>query len=459
MIAESVIRSKRDGEELPGSTIGQFINAFVKGDVTDYQMSAFLMAVTLRGMTAKETVALTQAMAESGETLDFSSISARKVDKHSTGGVGDMISVPLVPLVAACGVAVPMIAGRGLGHTGGTLDKLESIPGFRTDLDRSAYTRALQHAGAAIGGQTNTIAPADRRMYAIRDVTATVESLPLLVSSILSKKLAAGLDALVLDVKCGSGAFLPGEDDAKRLAQALVTTADDLGLPAVAFVTDMDAPLGQWVGNAVEVGSAIDCLKGKGPADVMELVYTLGTAMLCLAEPDPGWEEHWARLERAVRDGSGLKRFETMIREQGGDTLVLANPSLLPEARGRYEVLAPQDGWVTAINARTIGRALVELGGGRRKAEDGIDPAVGFQLHSGVGDKVARGDVLVTVLGATDAAALKSGEDVLRAFSIEASAPKPRALVKHLVTRDRATAWQGAGTWSALDLPALLRTP
>jgi len=357
MTPESVIRAKRDGEELAGQTIGDFITAFVKRDVTDYQMSAFLMAVTLRGMTSAETVALTKAMTESGERLDVSSISARKVDKHSTGGVGDMITLPLVPLVAACGVAVPMIAGRGLGHTGGTLDKLESIPGFRTHLDRAAYVSALQHTGGAIGGQTKAIAPADQRMYAIRDVTGTVESLPLLVSSILSKKLAAGLDALVLDVKCGSGAFLPNEEDALKLAEALVTTAHGLGLPAVAFVTDMDAPLGEWVGNAVEVASTIDCLRGKGPADVMELVFTLGTAMLSLADPDLGWDKHRQRLERAVTDGSGLKRFEAMIREQGGDPRIVSEPDLLPKAPYRHDVPSPNDGWVSAIDARAIGRA------------------------------------------------------------------------------------------------------
>lgn len=458
MIPESVIRAKRDGEEISGSTIRDFIFGFVKGDVADYQMSAFLMAVTLRGMTRAETVELTRAMAESGETFDFSHVTARKVDKHSTGGVGDMISLPLVPLVAACGVAVPMIAGRGLGHTGGTIDKLESIPGFRTDLDRTAYAKALQNVGGVIGGQTKTVAPADRRMYAIRDVTATVESLPLLVSSILSKKLAAGLDALVLDVKCGSGAFLPDEKDALRLAQALVTTADGLGLPAVAFVTDMDAPLGRAVGNAVEIASTIDCLQGQGPEDVMELVFTLGTAMLCFAQPESSWDTHRSHLESNVRDGSGLKRFEMMIREQGGDTRVVADPTLLPQAKGRFEVVAEHEGWVGAIDARAIGRALVGLGGGRTKAEDGIDPSVGFLFERRVGDKVGRGDILATVLGRTDAEAARSGQDVLRAFSIESAAPERRQLVRHLVTRDRVTQWQGAGTWPKLDLPGLLRT-
>ena len=458
MTPESVIRAKRDGEALSGGTIQNFIAGFVNGDVADYQMSAFLMAVTLRGMTSAETVELTRAMAESGDTFDFSHASARKVDKHSTGGVGDMISLPLVPLVTSCGVVVPMIAGRGLGHTGGTIDKLESIPGFRTQLDRAEFTNVLQHVGGVIGGQTKTLAPADRRMYAIRDVTATVECLPLLVSSILSKKLAAGLDALVLDVKCGSGAFLPEEKDALRLAEALVTTADGLGLPAVAFVTDMDSPLGRAVGNAVEIVSTIDCLNGQGPEDVMELVFTLGTAMLCLAQPEEAWDAHRSRLESKVRDGSGIKQFGMMIREQGGDARVVTNPNLLPQAQGRYKVLSPREGWLRAINARTIGRALVGLGGGRNKAEDAIDPSVGFLFERKVGDRVARGDTLVTVLGRTDADAARAGQDVLGAFSIGPAAPEQRALVRHLVTRDRVSAWQGGRTWSELDVPDLLRT-
>jgi pyrimidine-nucleoside phosphorylase len=457
VIPESVIRAKRDGEELSGNAIHGFVRGFLDGDIADYQMSAFLMAVTLRGMTAGETIELTRAMAESGESLDLARLSAPKVDKHSTGGVGDMISLPLVPLVAACGVTVPMIAGRGLGYTGGTLDKLESIPGFRTDLDRVAFTRAVERAGGAIGGQTETLAPADRRMYALRDVTATVESLPLLVSSILSKKLAADLDALVLDVKCGGGAFMQDEKGALDLARGLVSTAQALSLPAVAFVTGMDAPLGRAVGNAVEVAAAIDCLEGQGPEDVMELVLTLGTAMLCLAWPEVSWEKNQARLERAVEDGSGLARLEVMIREQGGDPRVVKDPDLLPQAVGRYEVKAPREGWVSAVDARGLGRALIGLGGGRRKTDDAIDRSVGFLLRRQVGDKVERGETLATVLGRTNEDAAQSGGDVVRAFTIDAVRPERRPLVRHLVTRDRVTPWQGASTWSDLDLRRLLR--
>ena len=457
MTPESIIRAKRDGEELSRDSIESFVNGFVKGDVADYQMSAFLMAVVLRGMTRRETVDLTRAMAAGGTKLDHSGVRARKVDKHSTGGVGDMISLPLVPLVAACGVAVPMIAGRGLGHTGGTLDKLESIPGFRTDLDAGAFTRALERARGVISGQTVDIAPADRRMYALRDVTATVESLPLIVSSILSKKLAAGLDALVLDVKCGSGAFMTNETDALTLARHLVETSEALGLPAIAFLTDMEAPLGRAVGNAVEVASAIECLNGHGPEDVMELVFTLGTAMLCLADAEGSWDSQWARLEHAVQSREGLDRFSTMIREQGGDASIVQDPKRLPQAGGRADVLAPEAGYVAALDARGIGRAVLELGGGRKKAEDPVDFAVGVLIHRRPGERVLPGERLATVLGRTPREAAIAVPEVLRAFSLQDAAPARNRLVRYLVSRDDAQPWEGARTWSALDLSNLLR--
>jgi pyrimidine-nucleoside phosphorylase len=456
----SIIRSKRDGEELSASALRSFVQGFLNGDVADYQMSAFLMAITLRGMSARETTDLTRAMAESGERLDFSAVSKRKVDKHSTGGVGDVISLPLVPLVAAGGAAVPMIAGRGLGHTGGTLDKLDAIPGFHTDLDRAQFERTVERAGAAISGQTRKLAPADRRMYALRDVTATVESLPLIVSSILSKKLAAGLDALVLDVKCGGGAFMQEERFALELAERLVSTADALGLPTVAFVTGMEAPLGRAVGNAVEVASAVQCLHGEGPPDVMELVLTLGTAMLSLAEPDRSWSEHWTQLERNVADGSGRKCFKAMIREQGGDERIVDDPTRLPQAPCRFEVTAPRDGFVTAIDARGMGQALLYLGGGRRKADDAVDPAVGVRIHRRPGEKVSRGETLATVLARTAGEAERVGtERVLPCFAVGAESPTLPPLIRFLVTRDRVKPWQGAETWSDLDLPNLLRIP
>ncbi|HET9233780.1 MAG TPA: thymidine phosphorylase, partial [Candidatus Eisenbacteria bacterium] len=308
-----------------------------------------------------------------------------------------------------------------------------------------------------ISGQTVDIAPADRRMYALRDVTATVESLPLIVSSILSKKLAAGLDALVLDVKFGCGAFMTSETDAIALAQHLVETSEALGLPAIAFLTDMEAPLGRAVGNAVEVASALECLNGQGPEDVMELVFTLGTAMLCLADGEGSWESQRARLENALRTGAGLTRFTTMIREQGGDASIVDDPKRLPQAGGRSDVLAPEDGYVAALDARAIGRVVLELGGGRKKAEDPVDLAVGVLIHRRPGERVRRGERLATVLGRTPQEATHAVPNVLRSYAFTDAAPAQRSLVRYLVSTNDLQPWDGARTWSALDLSNLLR--
>lgn len=312
-----VLRRKRDGEALTDQEIEFFIRGFVDGSVAPYQMGAFLMAVTLNGMTPAETAALTRVMVDSGTTLSWPGLDAATVDKHSTGGVGDLISLPLAPLVAANGVAVPMISGRGLGHTGGTLDKLESIPGLRTDLDPKRFREVLESAGFAMGGQTEDLAPADRRMYAMRDVTATVECIPLIVSSILSKKVAEGIDALVLDVKCGRGAFMKTETDALKLAGELVRVGTLMGKRVVGFVTDMEAPLGRRIGNALEARTAIDCLRGEGPDDVTELVRTLGAAMLCLGGVTGDFADAQGRMDAAVADGSGRDRFRIMVEAQG----------------------------------------------------------------------------------------------------------------------------------------------
>jgi pyrimidine-nucleoside phosphorylase len=452
---ESIIRSKRDGDELSRSAIEAFVQGFLSGSVADYQMSAFLMAVVLRGMTSGETADLTRVMLESGERLAFPGVPGLKVDKHSTGGVGDLVSLPLAPLVAACGVPVPMISGRGLGHTGGTLDKLESIPGLRTDLDATAFERVLARAGFAMGGQTPTLAPADRRMYALRDVTATVESVPLIVSSILSKKAAAGLDALVLDVKFGRGAFMKREEDALVLAHELVRVGRLLGLGTVAFVTDMDVPLGRAVGNGVEVESALACLSGRGPEDVMELVATLGTAMLCLGRPGAGWAESRVRLEQAVADGSGRDRFRTMVREQGGDAGVVEDPRRLPQAPASLPVVSPRDGWVTDLDPAALGRAVIELGGGRRRAGDAIDPAVGILLERRPGERATRGEALAVVRGHTLPEAERVARDLVApAFTLGAEPPRPRALVRSLVTEHGARPWAGPRTWEECVGPA-----
>jgi pyrimidine-nucleoside phosphorylase len=448
--ARTVIRAKRDGGELSDREIAGFLTGFLSGEVTPYQMSAFLMAVFFRGMSARETATLTRVMVETGEVLAFPEVSGLKVDKHSTGGVGDLISLPLAPLVAAAGVPVPMISGRGLGHTGGTLDKLESIPGLRTDLDAGRFRRVLAEVGFVMGGQTDSLAPADRRMYALRDVTATVESVPLIVSSILSKKVAEGIDALVLDVKCGRGAFMKTEEDALNLAGELTRVGTLMGKRVVAFITDMDLPLGSAVGNAVEVRSALEVLAGKGPEDVVEVVNTLGSAMLLLGGKAGSWAEAEARIATAAADGSGRERFRAMVEAQGGDGRVVEDPSRLPAARVEVSVPAAAGGFVTDVDPFAIGEAVVELGGGRRKAEDRVDPSVGILLDKRYGDRVERGDVLARVLASSEASGERAAEGLVgRAYRVEATAPAPRTLIKHLVTADGSTPWRGGATWDS----------
>ncbi len=450
MNPSAVIRSKRDGIELPDREITGFLTGFLSGEVAPYQMSAFLMAVFFRGMSARETATLTRVMVETGEVLSFPEVAGLKVDKHSTGGVGDLISLPLAPLAAAAGVPVPMISGRGLGHTGGTLDKLESIPGLRTDLDAGRFRAVLAEVGFVMGGQTESLAPADRRMYALRDVTATVESIPLIVSSILSKKVAEGIDALVLDVKCGRGAFMKTERDALRLAEELTRVGTLMGKRVVAFITDMDLPLGAAVGNAVEVRAALDVLAGRGPADIVELVGTLGPAMLLLGGKASNWADAEARIAAAVADGSGLARFRAMVEAQGGDGGAVDDPSRLPAAPFEVPVPAPAGGYVTDIDPFAIGEAVVELGGGRRKAEDRVDPAVGILLDRRYGDRVERGDVLARVLASSEASGRRAASEFVgRAYRVEASAPPARALIKHLVTAEGPVPWRGGETWDS----------
>ncbi len=449
MNARDVIRAKRDGRELTGSEIEFFVRGFVAEEIAPYQMSAFLMAVFLRGMTPAETAVLTRLMVETGETLAFPGIDGWKVDKHSTGGVGDLVSLPLAPLVAACGVPVPMISGRGLGHTGGTLDKLESIPGLRTDLDPGRFRAVLAEVGFAMGGQTADLAPADRRMYALRDVTATVESIPLIVSSILCKKVAEGIDALVLDVKCGRGAFMKTEPDALRLAGELTRVGTLMGKEVVAFVTDMDVPLGTAVGNTVEVKVALECLRGSGPGDLMELVTTLGAAMLLLGKRAANWEEASEAVAAAVAGGTGLARFRAMVKAQGGDPGAVDDPERLPRAAVREPVPAPASGYVTDVEPFGLGEAVVELGGGRRRAEDAVDPSVGVLLSRRYGDRVERGEPLAEVLAADEATAKRvASEFVAKAYRVGPEPPPPRTLIKYLVTAGGPAPWRGGETWT-----------
>ena len=395
MRAVDLIRRKRDGGELSREEIGFLVEGLTDGIVPTYQWAALAMAIVWRGMTAAETAALVEAMLHTGTVLDLSDIPGPKVDKHSTGGVGDKTSLILAPVAAACGVTVPMVSGRGLGHTGGTLDKLESIPGFRIDLDLAAYRRVARACGLVLIGQTAEIAPADRVLYALRDATATVESIPLITASILSKKLAEGIDALVLDVKCGDGAFMSRIDDARALAASMTTIGRALGKPVQAILTSMDVPLGRMVGNALEVRESVDCLKGEGPADLMEVSLELAAEMLLLGGVATSRDQALDRCRRAIADGSALERFRRVVVAQGGDGRVCDEPEkVLPRAACVELVRAERSGSVHALKAWAVGQASMILGAGRRTAEDAIDPAAGIILHRTVGDRVAAGDVL-----------------------------------------------------------------
>ncbi len=393
-----LIGAKRDGGALTPDEIRWVIDSYAHdGAVTDYQMAALLMAVLIRGLDSDELAVWTEAMLNSGEVFDFSSIDAAKVDKHSTGGVGDKVSIPLAPMVAACGGAVPMISGRGLGHTGGTLDKLESIPGFRTGFDPPEFRSLLEEHGLVLAGQSETVVPADRKIYALRDVTGTVPSIPLISSSIMSKKLAEGLDALVLDVKVGSGAFMKELAGARELATTMVGIGKAHGTATTALITDMNQPLGKEVGNASEIVESIEVLKGGGPADLIEVTERLGSEMLVmggLADDHPAAVE---MLRNAIASGAAFEKMEEVVIAQGGNPAVLHDPSLLPKAVSHEVVAAERSGVVERCDAFDIGVAGVRLGAGRATMEDVIDPGVGMTVHVAIGDEVAAGDPLVTI--------------------------------------------------------------
>jgi len=425
MLMTEVIRRKRDGGALDGETIREVIREVATGGVPDYQVAALLMAVYFQGLDGEELRSWTDAMLRSGDVFDLTDIPGAKVDKHSTGGVGDKISIPLAPLVAACGVRVPMISGRGLGHTGGTLDKLESMPGFRTDLSPERFVQGLREVGVCLIGQTDRIVPADRRLYALRDVTGTVESIPLIAASILSKKLAEGISGLVLDVKVGSGAFMKTEERARQLAETLVDLGERSGVRTVACLTDMDEPIGWAVGNALEIEETLEVLRGAGPADTVELVELLGGHMLALggAAADP---EEGARRIRAARfDGSGLEVFRRMVAFQGGDPRLVDDPGLLPRARFRKEFLAEGEGVVEAVDCEAVGLAALVLGGGRRRKEDPVDPAVGLEIRVHRGDRVRPGDPLA-ILCYNDPDRLREAERLLRGAWRLGTAPAGR---------------------------------
>lgn len=397
-----VIDHKRNGSALTKEEISAFVEGYTNGEIPDYQASALLMAIYFNGMTDEEQANLTMQMLNSGDRLDLSDIPGIKVDKHSTGGVGDKTSIPLAPMVAALGIPVPMISGRGLGHTGGTLDKLEAIPGFEVERSEAEFKKQVRDIKVAIVGATGNVAPADKKIYALRDVTDTVDSIPLIAGSIMSKKIASGTDALVLDVKTGTGAFMKEEADAVKLANALVKIGKSVGMNCMALISDMNQPLGNMVGNALEIQESIAILKGEGPEDITELVMTLGSQMVVLAKKAATLAEARAKLEEVVANGNALEVFRQMIVAQGGDPRVIEDPTLMPQAKYHFELPAPQAGYVTKMTADEIGIAAMLLGGGRQAKTDVIDYAVGIELHKKVGDAVAEGESLLTIHSNTE---------------------------------------------------------
>ena len=388
-----LIEIKRDHGTLSSEAIDWLIGGYTAGEIPDYQMAAMTMAVFINGLDDDELTAWTSAMLHSGDVMDFSEIPLPKVDKHSTGGVGDKVSIPLAPLVAACGVAVPMMSGRGLGHTGGTLDKLESIPGFTTGLDPASFRRILSENGLVLAGQSEKMVPADRKLYALRDATATVPSIPLISSSIMSKKLAEGLDGLVLDVKTGSGAFMKALADSRELAKTLVGIGNSNGVRTVALITSMEQPLGREVGNASEIRESIAVLRGDGPEDLVEITLAFAEVMLELGGIDGGRD----RLLTAIDDGSALAKFARVIAAHGGDPSVIDDAGIMPSAPLNDNILSPKQGYVRSCDALTIGTVATKLGAGRERKEDAIDPGVGITVEKKIGDRVEQGEVLATV--------------------------------------------------------------
>ena len=436
MRAVDLIRKKRDSGEHSREEIEFLISGYTRGEIPDYQIAAWLMSAWIRGLSRAETTALTQAMLHSGEVLDLSSLPGKKVDKHSTGGVGDKPSLILAPIVAAGGLIVPMLSGRGLGHTGGTLDKLESIRGFNTNLSLMEFRRVLGECGMALIGQTAEIAPADKKIYALRDATSTVENTGLICASIMSKKLAEGLDALVLDVKTGSGAFMKHEEDAVELAEVMVDAGKNMGKKMVALITDMDQPLGRAAGHANEIVECIEVLNGGGPADVRELSVELSAWMFYLGEKTKSVAEGRKLAERMISSGEAREKFKQCIRLQGGDERVIDEPDLLPKARSDVLVTSNAGGVLVATNCEQFGIALAMLGGGRETKEDRIDHAVGLEFHKRIGDRVEKGEPLATIHYNSDAKLAEAKRMVAESFVIDpdiAAQGEPRPLIRRIV--------------------------
>ncbi len=438
----TLIRKKRDGGELTRKELQILLSGYVNGEVPDYQMSAFLMAVYFKGMTAEESASFTEIMLHSGEIIDLSTIPGIKVDKHSTGGVGDKVSLILAPMVAACGVPVPMISGRGLGHTGGTLDKLEAIPGFRTQLSVEEFKRGVADVGVALMGQTERVTPADRKMYALRDVTATIESVPLIAGSIMSKKLAAGSDALVLDVKTGSGAFMRSHDSAVALAGELVRIGNRAGKRTMGFVTNMDQPLGYAVGNWLEVRESVDCLRGKVVPDLMEITYVLGGTMVFLGGKAGSVEEGMKACRSAVWSGGAYEKLLQLASYQGGDVSVLHQPDTYPEAKIVEELRSVRSGIVQRIDTQSVGLIATALGAGRTRVDEEVDPKAGILLKKKVGEKVEQGEPLA-VLYTDRAGALEPAiRELGTAVQIGEEEVRPRASVLVSVDETGSRPWK-----------------
>jgi pyrimidine-nucleoside phosphorylase len=435
MRAVDLIRKKRDSGEHTREEIEFLISGYTRGEIPDYQIAAWLMSAWIRGLSRTETTALTQAMLHSGEVLDLSSLPDKKVDKHSTGGVGDKTSLILAPIVAAGGLIVPMLSGRGLGHTGGTLDKLESIPGFNTNLSLKDFRRVLGECGMALIGQTAEIAPADKKIYALRDATSTVENTGLICASIMSKKLAEGLDALVLDVKTGSGAFMKREEDAVGLAEVMVEAGKSMGKKMVALITDMDQPLGRAAGHANEIIECIEVLNGKGPADLRELSVELSAWMFYLGEKTKGVDEGRRLAERMISSGEAREKFKQCIRLQGGDERVIDEPNLLPKANSKVDVSSNTSGVLAATDCEQFGIALAMLGGGRETKEDRIDHAVGLEFHKRIGERIEIGEPLATIHYNSDAKLEVARHMVAESFLIDqdSGGQAPRPLIRRII--------------------------
>ncbi len=430
-----IIAKKRDGKVLTSEEIEFFVNGYVNGDIPDYQISALLMAIYLNGMNVDETTTLTMLMARSGEVIDLSSIPGIKVDKHSTGGVGDKTTFIISPIVASCGVPVAKMSGRGLGHTGGTIDKMESIPGMKTNIDREEFFDIVRNVGACVIGQSGNIVPADKKLYALRDVTATIESIPLIASSIMSKKLAAGSDAILLDVKTGSGAFMKTTDEAIELAKAMVAIGEKVGRKTIALITDMDRPLGKSIGNALEMKEVCDTLKGKGPKDLTELCLTLATNMLYLAGKG-SLDDCYNLAKDALESGKAFEKLKEMVKAQGGDVSVIEDNSKFESSKVARGLAAAQEGYIYSMDTEKCGVASMILGAGREKKEDTIDYSAGVIIHKKIGDYVKRGDLIASLYSSSEEKCINSSRLLGEAIKISSAEPVVKPIVLARVTKD-----------------------